>query len=273
MGLKSIVKLLAWGCLSGIVSLLIACAANMDRPPPEPVEAPLEYEPETPPAVASEAPVSQQQLPNIQYTIQVGAFSAVARAAKYADQLVSKGIDAYYFIDEDGLFKVRFERFDTKEAALSRAQMLQENELIRDFYIVQPRSNLPEIDYLAVLREDLVHTARRFIGTPYKWGGASPTRGFDCSGLTQTVYRLNGLELPRNACSQFQAGTPVSRESLQKGDLVFFATGQSRRVTHVGVYTGQGKFIHAPGRGKSIRTASLNNSYFKKRFLGARTYM
>jgi hypothetical protein len=173
----------------------------------------------------------------------------------------------------DGLFKVRFERFDTREAALSRAQLLQEKAIIKDFYIARPRLNLPAVDYLSVLREDLVHTARRFIGTPYQWGGASPKKGFDCSGLTQTVYRLNGLELPRNAFSQFHAGTPVSRESLQKGDLVFFATGRSRRVTHVGVYAGQGQFIHAPGRGKSIRTASLNNSYFKKRFLGARTFM
>jgi hypothetical protein len=255
------------------MSLLIACAANMDRAMPEQVEMPPVYEPETPPAVAAQAPGLEQQLPSIQYTIQVGAFSAVARASKYADQLASQGIDAYYFIDDDGLFKVRFERFDTREAALSRAQLLQEKAIIKDFYIARPRLNLPAVDYLSVLREDLVHTARRFIGTPYQWGGASPKKGFDCSGLTQTVYRLNGLELPRNAFSQFHAGTPVSRESLQKGDLVFFATGRSRRVTHVGVYAGQGQFIHAPGRGKSIRTASLNNSYFKKRFLGARTFM
>jgi septal ring-binding cell division protein DamX len=90
MGLNSIVKLFVWGCISGTMSLLIACAANMDRAMPEQVEMPPVYEPETPPAVAAQAPGLEQQLPSIQYTIQVGAFSAVARASKYADQLARR---------------------------------------------------------------------------------------------------------------------------------------------------------------------------------------
>ena len=84
---------------------------------------------------------------------------------------------------------------------------------------------------------------------------------------------LNGLDLPRNSRDQFRAGTPIKRSALRQGDLVFFATGRrSPRVTHVGIYTGGGRFIHAPGRGKTIRSASLTNGYFKRRFVGARRY-
>jgi cell wall-associated NlpC family hydrolase len=87
-----------------------------------------------------------------------------------------------------------------------------------------------------------------------------------------TVYRLNGLELPRRAIAQYRTGEPVARQSLREGDLVFFATGRRGQVSHVGIYAGQGKFIHAPGRGKSIRTASLDNGYFRSRYKGARRY-
>ena len=87
-----------------------------------------------------------------------------------------------------------------------------------------------------------------------------------------TVYRLNGLELPRSARAQFGAGTPVSRSAARQGDLVFFATGRGGRVSHVGIYTGGGEFIHAPGRGKTIRTASLDSAYFRARYKGARRY-
>jgi cell wall-associated NlpC family hydrolase len=123
-----------------------------------------------------------------------------------------------------------------------------------------------------VLGESIVQTARRFIGTAYRWGGTSPEEGFDCSGLTMTVYRLNGLDLPRNSREQFRAGKPVSRNALRAGDLVFFATDGTNRISHVGIYSGHGKFIHAPSRGNVIRTASLNNSYFAGRYQGARRY-
>jgi hypothetical protein len=211
------------------------------------------------------------KLSEIQFTIQVGAFSTSARAAAYANQLQDAGLDAFYFIDADYLYKVRLERFDTQEAALERALDLKTRGIVDDFFIVHPRLDIALL-YPSVLRKSIVQTARRFIGTSYRWGGASPEEGFDCSGLTMTVYRLNGLDLPRNSWDQFRAGKSVSRKALQAGDLVFFATSGTNRISHVGIYIGHGKFIHAPSQGKAIRTESLNNSYFVNRYQGARCY-
>lgn len=222
-------------------------------------------------------PVTPPRLPAIAFTIQVGAFSTPDRAARYMETLQARGLDAYYFIDTDGLSKVRFERFDTRETAHQRAMALRDAGIIQDYFIARPRPAStvapgPVADPRAALQEDLVHTARRFIGTPYRWGGSSRQDGFDCSGLTMTVYRLNGLDLPRNSRAQYGAGTAVPRDALQKGDLVFFATNGGRRVSHVGIYSGEGRFIHAPGQGKVIRSAALSNTYFRSRYLGARRY-
>jgi len=222
-------------------------------------------------------PAAAPKLPAIQFTIQVGAFSTPDRAAHYMDTLQVAGLDAYYFIDTDGLSKVRFERFDNREAAHQRAVSLEALGVIQDYFVARPRPEMPgtkstAVDARAALQDDLVDTARRFIGTPYRWGGSSRQQGFDCSGLTMTVYRLNGLDLPRNSRDQYNAGSPVARKALRKGDLVFFTTNRSKQVSHVGIYSGQGHFIHAPGRGKHIRVASLSNTYFNSRYLGARRY-
>jgi len=238
-----------------LACLLAACAPRVALPPSAP------------------PPVVRYRLPTIQYTIQVGAFSTAERAAAYAARLEARGLDAFYFIDVDGLYKVRFERFETKDAARQRAVALQQQGLIDEFYIVQPGPAAPVADARQALQQDLVRTARRFIGTPYRWGGASARTGFDCSGLTMTVYRLNGLELPRTSAAQFNAGDPVASPALEAGDLVFFRTGSRGRISHVGIYTGDGVFIHAPGSGKFIRSASLDNSYFRARYAGARRYL
>ena len=87
------------------------------------------------------------------------------------------------------------------------------------------------------------------------------------------VYRLNGLELPRSSRQQWKAGRPVYQEELLKGDLVFFATTGGERVSHVGIYIGNNKFLHAPSSGRKIRISSMSNKYYKFRYLGARTYL
>ena len=239
-----------------LVMGVVACAGRPSAPP-----APL-------PEPIGVAP----SLPTIHFTIQVGAFSTSERAARYADRLETLGLDAYYFIDIDGLCKVRFQRFETHTEARHRALTLQSQGLIDDFFIVRPQAQGPPDDQRAALRRSIVRTAHRFIGTPYHWGGTSPQTGFDCSGLTMTVYRLNGLELERSSRAQFHSGSQVPIDELQPGDLVFFATGRSGRVSHVGIYNGRGVFVHAPGRGKRIRIAALSERYFKTRYVGARRY-
>jgi hypothetical protein len=219
---------------------------------------------------------SAKSLELMGYTIQAGAFAKVQNAVRLTETLKDHGLDATYFLAKDGLFKVRFGNFATKEMARQRAQRLRDSGIIEEFYIVQPE------DYAVAkrkqygtyyLREALVKTARDFIGVPYLWGGTSPDTGFDCSGLTMTVYQLNGLNLPRHSATQFDAGNPVDKDRLQKGDLIFFATNGNGKVSHVGVYIGNDRFIHAPSRGKNIRIDSLSCSFFARRFIGARTYL
>jgi hypothetical protein len=264
---------LIWALLITVSAVLASCGAPTVLEPiakPVPVTAPAEPMPASAPAHRTPR---LKELPGIQFTIQVGAFSTPERAAARADRLTNEGLDAYYLIDEDGLYKVRFERFDSWKAASQRAYHLQALGRIDDFFIVQPVARHRRVDQRISLRQKIVRTAGRFLGTAYRWGGESINGGFDCSGLTMTVYRLNGLDLPRNSRDQFRAGTPIKRSALKKGDLVFFATGRRRqRVSHVGIYTGGGRFIHAPGQGKSIRTSSLTSAYFSRRFVGARRY-
>jgi hypothetical protein len=242
-----------------VIMVLAGCASHVSSVPPP-------SGPEAGPGLI------KPLLPAIQFTIQVGAFSTSERAARYADTLQAAGLDAFYFIDTDGLCKVRFERFDTKQAALNRASALKSQGVIGDFYIVWPHPESTLVDPEVALQESLVETARRFVGTAYRWGGDSLKNGFDCSGLAMTVYRLNGLELPHSSHEQYRLGTPVAREELRGGDLVFFATSGGNRISHVGIYSGQNRFIHAPSRGKDIRSTPLSNSYFKARYKGARRY-
>jgi hypothetical protein len=210
------------------------------------------------------------------YTIQAGAFTNPKNATRMTRALQKEGLDAYYFVHETGLYKVRVGDFASKELAASNAEALHAMGIIDVYYVVGPE------DYPTAkigrhgevyLREEMVKTAERFLGIPYQWGGTSPETGFDCSGLTAAVYELNGLKLPRSSKQQWLAGTPVDRHEMSKGDLVFFATAGGRKVSHVGIYMDEGQFIHAPRKGKTIRFGSLSNGYFKSRYLGARTYL
>jgi hypothetical protein len=230
-------------------------------------------------ALLDEAPDDQQQdapLQKMGYSIQVGAFNNLDNAVRLEQVLESRGIDAYYFRHESGLYKVRFGNHATYKPARSEAERLQAQGLIDTFFIVFPE------DYSAAqikktgkgdLRSELVKTARRFIGIPYRWGGTTAKNGFDCSGLTMVSYRLNGLNLPRVSRSQYKAGRWVAKSKLRPGDLVFFATKGGKRVTHVGMYAGNGEFIHAPRTGKNVRIEKLSNKFFAKTYVGGRTYL
>jgi len=226
--------------------------------------------------VAPPASPSPPALPLMRYTIQAGAFIDVENAARLTRSLEEEGISAYYYRDATGVFKVRFGDFSTQTEAFAMARSLLARGIIDAYYIVapdmHPAARVPSLG-MAVLRDNLVETAEGFIGVPYHWGRASPTEGFDCSGLVMAVYQLNGLNLPRSSGEQFAFGTPVDRSALQKGDLVFFSALKGKDVSHVGLYTGDDAFIHAPGRGKAIRKDSLGAPYFTARYAGARTYL
>lgn len=112
----------------------------------------------------------------------------------------------------------------------------------------------------------IVNTAMQYLGVPYVWGGTSPS-GFDCSGLVQYVCSKNGISVPRVAASQRGAGTYVSRENLQPGDLVFFSNGGG--ISHVGIYVGNGNMIHAPQTGDVVKISSIETSYRISSYAGA----
>jgi len=107
------------------------------------------------------------------------------------------------------------------------------------------------------------------LGRKYIWAEEGPYC-YDCSGLTYYNFGTMGIEIPRVADAQFRNGTPIPRSELQKGDLVFFGNG--RRATHVGIYIGNGKFEHASSAKKRVIISSLNNSYFRRHYMGARRY-
>lgn len=124
------------------------------------------------------------------------------------------------------------------------------------------------------LRDRVVQAGLQAIGTPYSWGGDDPLDGFDCSGLVLFVYReIAGMDMPRTSRAQRSAGKNVARTRLKPGDLVFFATRGRGVTSHVGIYIGQGQFVHAPSRGAKVRVDRLDNTYWSKRYLGARGYL
>ncbi|MGQ0710178.1 MAG: C40 family peptidase [Rhodoferax sp.] len=117
---------------------------------------------------------------------------------------------------------------------------------------------------------DLVVNAMGFLGVPYKRGGTSADTGFDCSGFVRAIYEQTvGLVLPRTADQQAASTEKINRNELQPGDLVFFNTLR-RAFSHVGIYIGNGKFIHSPRAGAEVRVEDMGLSYWSKRFDGAR---
>ena len=116
----------------------------------------------------------------------------------------------------------------------------------------------------------ILQLAESMRGKPYRYGGATPS-GFDCSGLVFYAHRELGLTVPRTARAQFEAAPMVDIRELRPGDLVFFQLN-GRRVDHVGIYAGKGRFIHAPRTGRSVDYDSLQDDYYMSRFAGARRF-
>ena len=114
-------------------------------------------------------------------------------------------------------------------------------------------------------------TAERFVGIPYRWGGNTVVDGMDCSGFVRAVFNLCGVNIPRTSSEQFRTGLTIDKGDLLDGDLLFFGDS-ARKINHVGIYVGDGRFVHAPRRGDDIKISRVDESYFEKRFIGARRY-
>ncbi len=114
----------------------------------------------------------------------------------------------------------------------------------------------------------IIATAKKYIGVPYVWGGSSPS-GFDCSGFTQYVFKQHGISLPRTTTEQYQIGTYVSKSNLKVGDLVFLQNTYRNGISHVGIYVGDGKMIHASSS-KGVVISDLSSSYYVQHYYGAR---
>lgn len=107
--------------------------------------------------------------------------------------------------------------------------------------------------------------AMALLGRPYRYGGNGP-EAFDCSGLVRYVHLASGIAAPRTTADQFRAARPVPREQLAAGDLLFFRIGGS--VSHVGIYAGDGRFVHAPQTGRNVETRGIDDSYYRTRLVG-----
>lgn len=141
-------------------------------------------------------------------------------------------------------------------------QMLMQNTLFEQLDQVRQT--------VVVKTSDLAINAMGFLGVPYKRGGVSAETGFDCSGFVKVTYEQTiGLVLPRKAEQQAAATQKIDKSELKPGDLVFFNT-MRRAFSHVGIYIGEGKFIHSPKPGAEVRVESMGLSYWNRRFDGAR---
>ncbi len=252
-----------------------------------------------------------QGIRRLGYAIQMGAFADVKNAERFTATLQKKGIEAFYFRKDNGIYAVRFGDFPTKNKARSIAAKLVEDKLIDSFYIAPPNEVVFSAskepgwqkqppDEIRQPREPkrttknktgessdknrkksprgerdmgfiAARTAERFVGIPYRWGGENVVDGMDCSGFVRAVYNLCGVSIPRTSREQYKAGESVTKDTLLDGDLVFFGAAEDK-INHVGIYVGKGKFVHAPRRGEDIRITSIDDSYFEKRFVGARRY-
>ena len=118
----------------------------------------------------------------------------------------------------------------------------------------------------ADLRGTIVDIATDMIGVRYRYGGTSPKEGFDCSGLVFYAYSGAGLSVPRNSVELFKAAEKIPLDAARKGDLVFFQ--DQRNLSHVGIYLGAGRFVHAPSSGSTVRVSTLDSTYYRQHLVG-----
>jgi len=164
---------------------------------------------------------------------------------------------------------------NTKKDKLTEAQMQQAYQRllkkpVRKNIAVTKKRNVKNSKKKAnPARYRVVATAKKQIRKKYRWGGSTPRTGFDCSGLTHYAFKSADIHLPRTAAAQYKHTKRISLSKMQAGDLIFFHTRRTKaRVNHVGIYLGNGKFVHAPRKGKRVSIAKLSK-YWRRKAVGA----
>jgi len=232
---------------------------------------------------------SQRGISRLGYSIQVGAFSDVKNAERLTVKLQSRGIEAFYFRKDSGVYVVRFGDYRGRVEAKKGAEKLVAEKLIESYFIASPDAVFSKAQKVEPSRKPVdstpsrkstasgdmggiaARTAERFVGIPYRWGGDNVVEGMDCSGFVRAVYNLCGVSIPRTSAEQFRTGESIARDNLKDGDLVFFGSS-AEKINHVGIYVGNGRFVHAPRRGDEIKVSALDDNYFSTRFIGAKRY-
>jgi hypothetical protein len=230
---------------------------------------------------------NREGISRLGYSIQVGAFAEVKNAERLTSKLQGKGIEAFYFRKESGVYAVRFGDFPSYGAARENARKLVAEKMIDSYFIAVPQhvflqkpkspelhkggEKVPRPKPAGEMGAIAARTAERFVGIPYRWGGDTVVEGMDCSGFVRAVYNLCGINIPRTSREQFRVGENVGGDDLMDGDLVFFGVSADQ-INHVGIYIGNNRFVHAPRRGDDIKISSLDEAYFAKKFVGAKRY-
>jgi hypothetical protein len=224
------------------------------------------------------------------YGVQVGAFKEFERAEQVQQALEDAGFSSY-FSEVGGYKRVRIGPYLSREKAEREARSLWPFlvarfgplEFERSWVVVEDREieNAPIVtaetpapifpDRRVTARGDarlILEDAMTHLGTPYHWGGTQPG-GFDCSGFVQFIFSSRGFVIPRQAKNQFKVGDEIAADALEPGDLVFFST-YSRGASHVGIYIGEGEFIHSSSGEGVVTITPLAKRYYTNRYLGAR---
>ncbi|HJV35543.1 NlpC/P60 family protein [Geomonas sp.] len=252
-------------------------------------------------SVATGCAAERAGLKSVGFAIQVGAFSDVRNAERMTKKLQEQGIEAFYFKRENGIYAVRFGDFEHREQArLTALKLLKSRTITKDYFIAAPQRDIavatrqpslekapepslskpPKVKKRETQpprrdRSDMggiaARTAERFVGIPYRWGGDTVVDGMDCSGFVRAVYNLCGVNIPRTSRDQYRVGDVIGKDELKDGDLVFFGASVDE-ISHVGIFVGNGRFVHAPRRGDDIKISTLDDPYFVKRFVGAKRY-
>jgi cell wall-associated NlpC family hydrolase len=191
--------------------------------------------------------------------------------AKVRTKTVAKASRNVYIVRKgDALVRIA-RRLHVNARELARVNDLKDPDRIREGQVLRlpgSRANRKQVSAGGQHNDKLVRTALQYRGVPYRYAGMS-SRGMDCSGLVARVLKTHGIKAPHNAASLYRLGLPVPYGKLLAGDLVFFHTTR-RGISHVGVYVGEGKFVHASSGGGRVQVDRMDQGYYRQRFVGAR---